>query len=79
MANPEESKKKAHDLTVIKRSTADQLRNGAPMGRKVMLIWDKACETNWRRKNKRAAPKRPCSPPWRPTSSVPPETSSTQR
>jgi hypothetical protein len=42
MANPEEGKKKAHDLTVIKRSTADQLRNGAPMGRKVMLIWDKA-------------------------------------
>ena len=31
------------DITVIKRSTADQLRNGAPKGRKVMLIWDKAC------------------------------------
>lgn len=43
MANPEEGEKKAHDLTVIKRSTADQLRNGAPKGRKVMLIWDKAC------------------------------------
>lgn len=43
MANPEDGKKKAHDVTVIKRSTADQLRNGAPKGRKVMLIWDKAC------------------------------------
>jgi len=30
-------------MTVIKRSSADQLRNGAPVGRKVMLIWDKAC------------------------------------
>lgn len=43
MANPEDGKKKAHDMTVIKRSTADQLRNGTPKGRKVMLIWDKAC------------------------------------
>lgn len=43
MANPEDGKKKAHDMTVIKRSSAEQLRNGAPKGRKVMLIWDKAC------------------------------------
>jgi len=43
MANPEDGKKKAHDMTVIKRSSADQLRNGAPKGRKVMLVWDKAC------------------------------------
>jgi len=43
MANPEDGKKKAHDITVIKRSSADQLRNEAPTGRKVMLIWDKAC------------------------------------
>jgi len=43
MANPEDGKKKAHDMTVIKRSSAEQLRNGAPVGRKVMLIWDKAC------------------------------------
>lgn len=43
MANPKDGKKNAHDMTVIKRSTADQLRNGAPKGRKVMLIWDKAC------------------------------------
>lgn len=43
MANPEDGKKKAHDMTVIKRSTADELRYGAPKGRKVMLVWDKAC------------------------------------
>ena len=43
MANPEDGKKKAHDMTVIKRSSADQLRNGAGKGRKVMLVWDKAC------------------------------------
>jgi len=43
MANPEDGKKKAHDMTVIKRSSADQLRNGAAKGRKVMLVWDKAC------------------------------------
>ncbi len=43
MANPGDGKKKAHDMTVIKRSSADQLRNGAPTGRKVMLVWDKAC------------------------------------
>jgi hypothetical protein len=43
MANPEDGKKKAHDITVIKRSSAEQLRNGAPIGRKVMLVWDKAC------------------------------------
>jgi hypothetical protein len=40
MANPEDGKMKAHDITVIKRSSAEQLRNGAPKGRKVMLIWD---------------------------------------
>ncbi len=43
MANPEDGKKKAHDMTVIKRSSADQLRYDAPKGRKVMLVWDKAC------------------------------------
>jgi hypothetical protein len=43
MANPEDGKKKAHDMTVIKRSSVDQLRNDAPKGRKVMLVWDKAC------------------------------------
>ncbi|MBC8128555.1 MAG: hypothetical protein H8M99_15560 [Gloeobacteraceae cyanobacterium ES-bin-144] len=43
MANPEDGKKKAHDMTVIKRSSADQFRNGASKSRKVMLIWNKAC------------------------------------
>ena len=43
MANPEDGKKKAHDITVIKRRTADELRYGAAKGRKVMLVWDKAC------------------------------------
>lgn len=40
---PKDGKKKVHDMTVIKRSTADCLRYGAPIGRKVMLVWDKAC------------------------------------
>ena len=43
MAEPKEGKKKEHDMAVIKRSTVDALRNGARVGRKVMLIWDKAC------------------------------------
>lgn len=43
MARPKDGKKKAHDITVIKRSTADTLRYGAAKGRKVMLVWDKAC------------------------------------
>ena len=43
MANPEDGKKKAHDITIIKRNSADALRYGAAKGRKVMLIWDKAC------------------------------------
>jgi hypothetical protein len=30
-------------MAAIKRSTADTLRNGAATGRKVMLVWDKAC------------------------------------
>jgi hypothetical protein len=43
MATPEDGKKKAHDVTVIKRATAEELRYGAAKGRKVMLVWDKAC------------------------------------
>lgn len=43
MAEPKDGKKKEHDMAAIKRSTADALRNGAPTGRKVMLVWDKAC------------------------------------
>ena len=43
MANSEDGNKKAHDITVIKRRTAEQLRYGAAKGRKVLLVWDKAC------------------------------------
>lgn len=39
----EDGEKKLHDMKVIKRSTAETLRNGAPKGRKVMQVWDKAC------------------------------------
>lgn len=43
MAEPKDGKKKEHDMAAIKRSTAAALRNGARTGRKVMLVWDKAC------------------------------------
>ncbi len=43
LVRPDDGKKGMHDTTVIRRSTADALRNGAPVGRKVMLVWDKAC------------------------------------
>lgn len=43
MAEPKDGKKREHDMAAIKRSTADTLRNGAATGRKVMLVWDKAC------------------------------------
>ncbi len=43
LVKPEDGKKKAHDVTVIRRSTPETLRNGAAKGRKVMLVWDKAC------------------------------------
>jgi IS4 transposase len=43
MAEPKDGKKKEQDMSVIKRSTAEDLRNRARVGRKVMLIWDKAC------------------------------------
>lgn len=43
MAEPKDGKKKEHDMAAIKRSTAEALRYGAGIGRKVMLIWDKAC------------------------------------
>lgn len=43
MAEPKDGKKKEHDMLAIKRSTADALRYGAGVGRKVMLVWDKAC------------------------------------
>jgi len=40
---PTDGKKKAHDVTVMRRSDPENLRNGAPNGRKVMIAWDKAC------------------------------------
>ena len=43
MAEPKDGKKKEHDMAAIKRSTAEALRYGAAVGRKVMLAWDKAC------------------------------------
>jgi hypothetical protein len=43
LVKPEDGKKKAHDTTVIRRSTAQTLRNAAPKGRRMMLVWDKAC------------------------------------
>lgn len=43
MAEPAIGKKRDHDMAAIKRSTAEALRNSAPVGRKVMLVWDKAC------------------------------------
>lgn len=43
MAEPKDGKKKEYDMHAIKRSTADALRYGAGIGRKVMLVWDKAC------------------------------------
>lgn len=43
MAEPKDGKKREHDMTAIKRSSAEALRYGAAKGRKVMLVWDKAC------------------------------------
>ncbi len=43
LVKPEDGKKKVHDTTVIRRSDPEVLRNGTPKGRKVMLVWDKAC------------------------------------
>ena len=36
------TKRKEHDITVIKRSTWDTLRGGTPKGRPVILVWDRA-------------------------------------
>jgi hypothetical protein len=43
LGQPDEGKKKAHDITILKRSTAQVLRNGAPNGRRILYVWDKAC------------------------------------
>ena len=43
IADPEEGKKKEHDMKVIKRSEASELRYEAQKGEITMLVWDKAC------------------------------------
>jgi len=43
LSQPDAGKKKAHDITIIKRATTETLRNGAAKGRKVIYAWDKAC------------------------------------
>ncbi len=43
LGEPDDGKKKAHDITILKRSTTEALRNGAPTGRKILYAWDKAC------------------------------------
>lgn len=43
LVKPNDGKKRVHDVTVIRRSSVEQLRYGARKGRKVMLAWDKAC------------------------------------
>jgi hypothetical protein len=43
LSEPDAGKKKAHDITIIKRATTDVLRNGAAKGRKVIYAWDKTC------------------------------------
>ena len=40
---PNCGKKSAHDITIIKRSTSETLRNNAPKGRQIIYAWDKAC------------------------------------
>jgi IS4 transposase len=42
MATPKDGKKKEHDITMLKRTAARELRHGAPRGTKVMIVWDKA-------------------------------------
>ncbi len=40
---PSKGKKRTHDITVIKRTDTETLRNNAPKGRKILYAWDKAC------------------------------------
>jgi IS4 transposase len=40
---PGKGKKKSHDVRVIRKSLPEVLRNNAPKGVKMMLVWDKAC------------------------------------
>ncbi len=46
-----DTRKKEHDMRMLKRQTIYSLRQGAPKGQKVLLIWDKACidYTQWYR------------------------------
>lgn len=37
------NRKKEHEMRALKRQTADTLRQGAPKGRKVLYVWDRAC------------------------------------
>ncbi len=43
LSQPDAGKKKAHDITILKRASTATLRNGASKGRKVIYAWDKAC------------------------------------
>jgi len=43
LSRPVDGKKKDHDMTIIKRAEIAKLRNGAATGRKVLMVWDKAC------------------------------------
>ncbi len=43
LAQPDEGKKKSHDITILKRCTIQALRDGAPKGTKILYAWDKAC------------------------------------
>jgi len=43
ISDPKDGKKKEHDMAVIKRSLAEDLRYEATKGEITMLVWDKAC------------------------------------
>jgi len=43
ISEPKDGMKKEHDMAVIKRSRAEELRYEAKKGEITMLIWDKAC------------------------------------
>ena len=43
LGEPDDGNKKVHDVTLLRRATAETLRNGASKGRRVIYAWDKAC------------------------------------
>jgi len=43
ISDPKDGKKKEHDMAVIKRCLAEELRYEATKGEITMLVWDKAC------------------------------------